>query len=228
MKLNFLFFVAATLNLPFASGSIRGNEEHHSVPRNKHSSRQDAPHGTVQHGTKHGHLDGRVFGLCESQLHPIENHHGEESAICKTGSSDSADHLTVTSYNIFMVGCIGPVVPCESWEKRVERALRLPRWFTDRNDDIVFFQEMWSNNEAIKDGMLEAGYCGQATSSVEAAGSGLGIFTKFEILETKFVAWCDTAESFFFTQGSSVCKNQTYGWKHYPCVQHPHRIQQCW
>jgi len=189
MKLNFLFFAAATLNLPFASGSIRGNEEHHSVPRNKHSSRQDAPHETVQHGTKRGHLDERLFGLCEEQVHPIENHHGEESAICKTGSSDSADHLTVTSYNIFMLGC-APKVQCESWEKRVERAQRLPLWFTDRNDDIVFFQEMLSNNEAVKDGMLEAGYCGQTTSSVETLGSGLGIFTKFEILETKFIEWC--------------------------------------
>jgi len=47
---------------------------------------------------------------------------------------------------------------------------------------------MWSFNDDVKKGMLDAGFCGQATSEDEGTGSGLGIFTKFEILETHFVS----------------------------------------
>jgi len=87
-----------------------------------------------------------------------------------------------------MLWCL-PGVPCEPAAQREMRAPKIPVWFQDRDDDIVFMQEMWSNTDAIKQGMLGAGFCGQATCEDEDYGSGLGIFTKFEILETEFVSF---------------------------------------
>ena len=86
-----------------------------------------------------------------------------------------------------MIWCF-PLVPCEPAAQRELRSTKIPVWFQDRDDDIVFMQEMWSNTDAVKHGMLEAGFCGQATFEDVTFGSGLGIFTKFEILETEFVS----------------------------------------
>jgi len=124
----------------------------------------------------------------DHQLHPFQNYHASIPETCKGGST-SANLLQVTSYNTFMLWCAGEFIPCEPENLRAVRAPKIPQWFANRNDDIVFFQEMWSFSEEIKAGMLAAGYCGQTTSSSEDWGSGLGIFTKFEILETEFVSF---------------------------------------
>ena len=126
---------------------------------------------------------------CDNQKHTPINYHETGEAECKQVST-SVDSLKIMTYNVFFIWCSWTgKVPCEPDKRRRVRAQTLPKWFVDRDEDIVFFQEMFSYNTDIKNGMLEAGYCGQAVvpDKNEAYGSGLGIFTKFEILETKFV-----------------------------------------
>ena len=74
----------------------------------------------------------------------------------------------------------------------------IAKWFSEREEDVVLFQEVWSFHDELRDGMSNAGYCHYIIST-RSAGSGLAIFSKYPIIKQDYRDWFDA-----FGKGESM------------------------
>jgi len=108
---------------------------------------------------------------------------------CKAGSN-STSSISAITFNSYLIYCLGDIFHCEEESKRALRVKKITDWFKDRDEDVVFFQEVWSFHGELKEGMRDAGYCNYVTTT-EQYGSGLAIFSKFPIMDYDFRDWFD-------------------------------------
>merc|ERR1712125_90740 len=108
------------------------------------------------------------------------------------GPPPEEDKLTMLSLNTYHIAfakdllvTIGP------------RANRIINWITERQStyDIILLQEIWEADSRFQRGMTNAGFCHYIYDDRSfldfdegyAMGSGLGIYSKHEILDHEFV-----------------------------------------
>ncbi len=130
----------------------------------------------------------RTNALGEDETHT----QGTQGTCSASASADSS--IKIMTFNIFQIYCIPGVdkktFKCQEAEARTERAGSIGEWFKDRDEDVVLFQEIWSNHDVIRDGMTAAGFCHYVMTEKES-GSGLAIFSKHPISENSFKNWFD-------------------------------------
>eukprot|EP00574_Skeletonema_japonicum_P002939 CAMPEP_0201719228 /NCGR_PEP_ID=MMETSP0593-20130828/4478_1 /ASSEMBLY_ACC=CAM_ASM_000672 /TAXON_ID=267983 /ORGANISM="Skeletonema japonicum, Strain CCMP2506" /LENGTH=375 /DNA_ID=CAMNT_0048209625 /DNA_START=131 /DNA_END=1258 /DNA_ORIENTATION=+ len=130
----------------------------------------------------------RTDALEEDETHT----QGTQGTCSASASADSS--IKIMTFNIFQIFCIPGVdkntFKCQEAEARTERAGSIGEWFKDRDEDVVLFQELWSNHDVIRDGMTAAGFCHYVMTEKES-GSGLAIFSKHPISENSFKNWFD-------------------------------------
>ena len=120
-----------------------------------------------------------------------ETHTSGTLGTCAEGFHNQ-DSVNILTLNTFMIYCVPgtDALKCQEAEARTERAKSIGKWFQDKDYDVILLQEIWSNHEVIRDGMAEAGFCHYVMTE-KSAGSGLGVFSKYPILEHSFKDWFD-------------------------------------
>ena len=119
-----------------------------------------------------------------------ETHTKGTLGTCTDGFANP-DSVNILTLNTFMIYCVpAGLIKCQEAEARKERAQSIGKWFKDKDYDFVLMQEIWSNHQEIRDGMAESGFCHYVMTE-KKSGSGLAIFSKYDILEHSFKDWFD-------------------------------------
>jgi exonuclease III len=110
---------------------------------------------------------------------------------CRGGSPEGT--VKIMTYNIFLLQCVigGYALTCQNDVPKAARVAKIADWFANRDEDVVVFQEVFSNSQEVKRGMADAGFCHHVTTNKGNSGSGMAIYSKFPILYTDFVDWFD-------------------------------------
>mmetsp|Transcript_63123 Transcript_63123/g.71473 ORF Transcript_63123/g.71473 Transcript_63123/m.71473 type:complete len:429 (+) Transcript_63123:65-1351(+) len=133
-------------------------------------------------------------GMSRRSRKPIKGTKGTCTNFADDGPvpSSSSSSLTVMTFNTFLIYCapFGLNV-CEEYNKREKRIPQIADWFQHRDEDVVLMQEIWSLREEVVSAMTkQAGYCHYTIAGgTTTDGSGLAIFSKYEIVETDFIGF---------------------------------------
>ena len=120
---------------------------------------------------------------------------------CTARAADAS--LKITTFNLFLIECTPFSVRCQEESNREIRVGEIAKWFSEREEDVVLFQEVWSFHDELRDGMSNAAYCHYIIST-RSAGSGLAIFSKYPIIKQDYRDWFDA-----FGKGESMSPEQS-------------------
>jgi len=116
---------------------------------------------------------------------------------CSTGSPSG--QIKVMTYNVFAINCIANewILTCQKHgEDKTKRLQAIPKYFENLSDtsspDVIIMQELFDRWEDIRDGMTQAGYCHYVTTTKGNTGSGMAVYSKYEITKHDFQDWFDS------------------------------------
>ena len=149
-----------------------------------------------------------------------EKHVVQTLGVCRDSTSSDSS-LKVMTYNIFLIYCIPfGLGDCDTVDGREFRLKEISNWLSQRDEDVILIQEVWSLNDEVRTAFSEdAGFCHSVMADKKEKGSGLAIFSKHPIIESDFRDFYDAfgageglapnplmADAFLFDKGVLYAK----------------------
>mmetsp|Transcript_16065 Transcript_16065/g.37239 ORF Transcript_16065/g.37239 Transcript_16065/m.37239 type:complete len:352 (-) Transcript_16065:683-1738(-) len=111
----------------------------------------------------------------------------ETLGVCRNSTSSDSS-LKIMTFNIFFIFCLPfGLGDCDTVDGRESRLKEIALWLSQRDEDVILVQEVWSLNDEVRTAISEeAGFCHSVMADKKEKGSGLAIFSKYPIVESDF------------------------------------------